>query len=810
MQLKKFLPHFIIVLVFIVISLGYFVPALQGKKIFQSDIAQYNGMAKEQRDFIEKTGEEPYWTNSAFGGMPTYQLGANYPHDYVKKLDRLIRFLPRPADYLFLYLVGFYILLLVMKVDYKLAFLGALAFGFSAYLIIIIGVGHNAKAHAIGYFPIVLAGILLAFRQKYVWGFLLTAFGMALEISANHVQMTYYLMLLVLALGVVYAAEAVKKKELPRFFKTCGILIAAVVLGILTNATNLLATREYAEWSTRGTSELTINPDGSPKQDGNGLDKEYITQYSYGILETLDLFVPRLFGGSNQEKLGEDSETYDFLLKQGVPRVQALDFAEGLPSYWGAQPGVAGPAYIGAVVLFLFILALFLVKGKARKWLLAGVLFSLLLSWGKNFSILTDLMIDYFPLYNKFRAVSSIQVILELCVPVLAILGLSKFLDSSVSETQKLRALKWTSIITFGTIALLFLGRGFFDFTGINDQAYRQYYGHQIVDMIKADRKAMYSQDLLRTLLFVALSAGVLWFYLKGKLKYMYVIGGFTALILFDLSGVAKRYVDKDDFVQARVMDEPFQATPVDKEILKDTTYYRVYEPAEGLNGARASYFHHSVGGYHAAKPGRLQELFQYQVARNNMAVLNMLNVKYIIQKNEEGKLFPARNPDAAGNAWFVKKLIPVNSADEEMNALDSLDIKTEAVFDRSVSGEGIPDKETTYEVSPGASIELVEYRPNALKYVADNPEAGLAVFSEMYYPHGWKAAVDGEEVPFFRVNYALRGLEVPAGEHTITFRFEPEVVKKGSTIALAGNVILGLLLLGGIFYEFRGRKDKD
>ena len=740
--------------------------------------------------------------------MPTYQLGANYPHDYIKKLDRAIRFLPRPADYMFLYFVGFYILLLVMKVDYKLAFLGALAFGLSTYLIIIIGVGHNAKAHAIGYFPVVLAGILLAFRQKYISGFLLTAFGMALEINANHIQMTYYLMLLVLALGVVYAVEAFRKKEVPRFLKTCGILVIAVFIGILTNATNLLATQEYAQWSTRGKSELTVNPDGSPKKDANGLDKEYITQYSYGITETLNLFVPRLFGGSNSEKLGEDSETYNFLLKQGVPRVQALDFAENLPTYWGKQPGVAGPAYVGAVILFLFVLSLFLVKGKTKWWLLTGILLSLLLSWGKNFSLLTNLMIDYFPMYNKFRAVSSIQVILELCVPVLAILGLGRFLDSSRSAEEKTQALKWTAIIIFGLLALLFVGRGFFDFNGAGDAAYRQYYGNEIVDKIKADRKAMYTADLWRTFIFVVLAAGVLWLYLKGKFKYMFVVGGFTALVLFDLSGVARRYVDKDDFVQAKVMDIPFRETPVDKEILKDTTHYRVYEPSVGLNGARTSYFHHSVGGYHAAKPGRLMELFEYQVAKNNMAVLNMLNVKYVIQQNEEGKLYPARNPEAAGNAWFVKRLTPVNNADEEMNALDSLQVREEAVFNRNAFEDVTAVAERSFEVSPAASIRLTEYRPNYLKYISENPNDGLAVFSEMYYPHGWKATIDGRETSFFRADYALRAMEVPAGKHTIEFRFEPEVVKKGSTIALAGNILLGLLLLGGIFYGVRKKRE--
>ncbi|WP_461532882.1 YfhO family protein [Sinomicrobium sp.] len=807
--MKPIVLHLLVLLAFVVISVGYFSPVLQGKKIFQSDIVQFNGMAKEQRDFKRNTGQETYWTNSAFGGMPTYQLGANYPHDYIKKLDRLIRFLPRPADYLFLYFIAFYVLMLVLRVDYKLAFLGALAFGFSTYLIVILGVGHNAKAHAIGYFPLVLSGIILAFRKKYIAGFLLTAFAMALEISANHIQMTYYLMLLVLALGVVYLIDAVKKKELPTFFKTCGILLAAVVLGVLTNATNLMATREYAEWSTRGSSELTVNPDGSPKQQSAGLDKAYITEYSYGIVETLNLFVPRLFGGSNGEKLGEDSETYQFLVRRGVPRVQALDFTDNLPSYWGSQPIVAGPAYIGAVVFFLFVLAIFLVKGNTKKWLIAGVLMSLLLSWGKNFGLLTDFMIDYFPMYNKFRAVSSIQVILELCVPVLAVLGVARFLDGNVSKEEKLRALKWASGIVLGLVVLLFLGKGGFDFVGVNDQAYRQYYGSEVVDAIKADRKAMYNSDLFRSLLFVLLSAALLWVRLKGVAKRIHIVAGLTALLLIDLAGVAKRYVNSDDFVQAKAMDMPFQATAADQEIMKDSSYFRVFEPAIGLNGARTSYFHHSLGGYHAAKPGRLQELFNYQMTKNNMEVLHMLNVKYIIQKNQEGKEQAILNEEAAGNAWFVKSLVAADDADGEMNALDTLQIKNTAVYDSKAFGDVISG-ESSYTVGPEASIKLVSYSPDKLEYRSENTDDGLAVFSEMYYPYGWKATIDGEEVPFIRVNYTLRALEVPAGTHTITFSFDPDVVKRGSMFALAGNIVLFLALAGGILYGIKKREKED
>src|SRR5690606_16675759 len=416
-SVKKFLPHVLVIIGFVAISLAYFSPVLSGKQIFQSDIMQYIGMSKQQNDFREATGKETYWTNSAFGGMPTYQLGAKYPHNYIKELDLTLRFLPRPADYLFLYLAGFYVLLLVLKVDYKLAILGALAFGFSTYLIIILGVGHNSKAHAIAYMPLVLSGIILTFQKKYIFGFLLTTIAMGLEIVANHFQMTYYLMFLILILGIAYLVDAYKKNLLPHYFKSVGILLTAVILAVALNATNILATQEYAKESTRGKSELTTNPDGSPKEVTSGLDKDYITQYSYGILETFNLFIPRFMGGGSIEHLGKNSETYK------------LTNSEDSLTYWGDQPGVEGPAYLGAVIVFLFVFALFLVKGRLKWWLVGGSVWSLLLSYGNNFGLLTDFFIDYVPLYSKFRAVTSIQVILELCIPILAIFGLVKLLN---------------------------------------------------------------------------------------------------------------------------------------------------------------------------------------------------------------------------------------------------------------------------------------------------------------------------------------------------------------------------------------------
>ncbi|WP_335967325.1 YfhO family protein [Galbibacter sp. PAP.153] len=813
-QLRKIVPHIVVFLVFILASLIYFSPVLQGKKIFQSDIAQYIGMSKERNDYKEKTGEESYWTNSAFGGMPTYQLGANYPHDYIKKLDKTIRFLPRPADYLFLYFIGFYILLLMLNVDWKLAGIGALAFGFSTYLIIILGVGHNAKAHAIGYFPFVLAGILLAFKKRYIAGFLLTAFAMALEINANHYQMTYYLFLLVLVMGIVFLIDAFKKKQLPHFFKTIGILAVAVILAVATNATNLMATQEYAKWSTRGISDLTINPDGSPKENTSGLDKTYITQYSYGLFESLDLYVPRLLGGGNDEKIGDNSNTYQYLTKQGVPPAQAKDFVEGQAAhmmYWGAQPGTAGPAYIGAIIIFLFVLSLFLLKGKLKWWLLIGSLISLALSWGHNFNLLTNFMIDYFPLYDKFRAVTSIQVLLELCFPILAILGLKELLDTSVEKKEKLNALKWSVLISLGTLVGLFLVKGTLDFSHVNDAYYRQQFDqmglNQLMKSIKEDRAALYTKDLFRSFVLVALAAAAVWLLMKEKLKTNYALLIVGVLILIDLVGVDKRYVNQDDFVSARYLDNPFPTTAIDKQILEDKGYYRVFNTQESINGASTSFLHKSIGGYHAGKPKRLQDLFEYQIAKNNVAVLNMLNVKYIIRPNDKGELYPAKNPYANGSAWFVNELKATNSANEEMGALDSLNVKTTAVFDKSKFSEIAPE---SFHVDSTATIELTDYKPNMLMYKANNKNEGVAVFSEMYYPHGWKVTIDGQQTDEFRVNYALRALKIPAGTHEIVFKFDPQVVKTGSTITLASNVLLFLLLLGGIFYGYKHTKETE
>lgn len=761
-------------------------------------------MAKEQNDFRKAEKIEPYWTNSAFGGMPTYQLGAKYPHDYIGMIDDALRFLPRPADYLFLYFLGFYGLLLVLKIDPLKAFFGALAFGFSTYMIIILGVGHNAKAHAIGYMPLVIAGFILVFQKKHVWGGLLVMFATALEINANHFQMTYYLLIFLLILSGYYIYQAVKEKEYKSLLTSIGVLAIAGIFALGANATNLLATAEYANFSTRGKSELSFNADGSKSVGNSALSHDYITEYSYGIAESFNLIAPRIFGGSNSEKLGTDSKMYEFMISQGVPEAQANDFVSGMPTYWGDQPIVAAPAYIGIVVFFLGILALFIDKRKIKYVFLSGALVALVLSWGKNFPALTDFFIDNVPMYNKFRAVSSIQVILELCFPVLAIMGLQSFFN--LEKEARFKALWQSAAVGFGIIVGLFMLKGSFSFAGVNDSYFRESYGPQFVDALKEDRMTLYSADLLRSGFFILLAAGVLWLFVKEKLAQNTAIILVGLLMVFDLFFVDKKYVSDKDFVSRSEVEVPFQETPADVQILQDTTHYRVFEVAGNMSSARASYFHKSIGGYSAVKPRRMQQLFDYQIAKNNIEILNMLNVKYIIQTDSTGASIPVQNPNANGNAWFVKDVLLVNKADNVMKELDKLDTKNVAVFNVHDYGSKFENARLKENFDDSGSIKLNVYKPNYLKYSSENTGNGLAVFSEIYYEKGWNAYLDGEKTEHFPVDYVLRAMRIPAGKHTIEFKFEPQVIETGSTITLVSSLGMLLLLVGGVYFERKKR----
>ena len=795
-KLQSIYPHLLALVGFVLVSLIYFYPVLQRKQIFQSDIAQYTGMAKEQIDFRAATDTEPYWTNSAFGGMPTYQLGAKYPHDYIGALDDVLRFLPRPADYLFLYFLGFYGLLLVLKIDPLKAFFGAIAFGFSTYLIIILGVGHNSKAHAIGYMPLVIAGFLMVFQKRFIWGGLLTLFATALEINANHFQMTYYLLIFLLLLVGYFTYQFIKEKDFKGLGFAFGSLAVAGIFAIGANATNLLATTEYTKFSTRGKGELTFTANGSKVTENTALSRDYITEYSYGIAESFNLVAPRLFGGSNNETLGTESSMYQFMISQGVPATQAEDYVQGMPTYWGDQPIVAAPAYIGAVVFFLAFLALLIDKRRIKYVFFGGAMIALVLSWGKNLPTVTDFFIDYIPLYDKFRAVSSIQVLLELCFPVLAVMGLQSFFQ--LDQIQQKKALLQSTLFGVGVMLILFLFKGTFNFSAASDDYFIKNYGPAFVDALKSDRKTMYSADLLRSAFFILIVAGALWLYIKNKFAQNTTIILIGLVMIFDLFLVDKKYVSAKDFVSKREIEVPFQATPVDLQILQDSSNYRVFEINGNLSSARASFFHKSIGGYHAAKPRRMQQLFDYQIAKNNLEPLNFLNVKYLIQTDKEGKEFPIANPEANGNAWFVNQIQLVSTADEEMKALDKLDSKKVAV----INSKEFKFRKTAFVKDSLASITLDLYQPNDLKYTSINSNDGFAVFSEMYYKNGWNAYIDGNKVEHLRANYVLRALPIPAGKHTIEFKFEPEVVKTGSTIALLSSIGMVLLLVAGIYFE--------
>lgn len=808
-NLKKFLPHLVVILLFIVAAIAYFNPVLQGKKIFQSDIVQYTGMAKQQNDFRKATGEETYWTDAAFGGMPTYQLGAKYPNNYIKQLDLAIRFLPRPADYLFLYFIGMYILFLVLRVEYKLAFLGALAFGFSTYLIIILGVGHNAKAHAIAYMPLVLSGIFLTFQRKYLYGFLLLTISMALELVANHFQMTYYLMLLVIIIGIAYLIDAFKKKILPHYFKAVGIMAVAVIISIGLNATNILATKEYADASTRGKTELTINADGTPKDNKTGLDFDYITEYSYGMLESFNLFIPRFMGGSSSEAFPKDSNTVDELMRMGASPQEANQFLNQIPMYWGDQTFVGAPAYIGAIIIFLAVLALFLLRGRFRWWTISAVILTLFLSWGKNFSFLTEFFINNVPMYNKFRAVSSIQVIIELVLPILAVVGLHKFFDKSLEDKKRSEALYWSAGIVGGITLLFILFKStLFNFASPYDSYFRDEMGLPFLEAIREDRMALFTSDALRSLIFVLITAGLLWAFIKGSLKKGIVIAVLSLLIVIDLVGVDRRYVNEEAFVQAKLVDEPFQKNGADVQILEDEDHYRVYDATtNAFNSGRASYYHNALGGYHAAKPGRMQDLFEFYISKGDIGILNMMNVRYIIIQNKNGGPVAQRNPYANGNAWFVENVLPAENANQEIALLDSLDTKKTTVVNKEFLSK-IPNQ--NIERDSSATIDLFKYQPNHLIYETSTKTPQLAIFSEVYYDKGWNAYINGEPIEYFRADYLLRAMVIPPGNNRIEFKFEPKVIQTGSTISLVSSIIFILILLSGLYFAYRKKQVRD
>tara|TARA_B100001057_G_scaffold501221_1_gene622148 strand:+ start:3474 stop:5894 length:2421 start_codon:yes stop_codon:yes gene_type:complete len=791
---RNFTYHIAIISFFAITSLIYFSPLLSGKSIFQSDITQFSGMAKQIVDHRQSFDEEPYWIDNAFVGMPSYQVAAKYPFELLDKVDKAIRFLPRPADYLFVYLLSFYALLISVKVEQKFAVIGAFAFAFSTYLIIILGVGHNTKALAIGYAPLALAGVYNLFEKKYLVGFILATLGFGLQINANHYQMTYYFVMLSGLLALIHLFNEIKIKNID--YKKYTGFIGAIILAITLNSTSILATKEYTDFSTRGNSGLTINPDGSEKQNTGGLTREYITEYSYGTAESFNLIIPRFTGGGSGDLIDKDSNFFKNL--RNYDSESAKIIYENARLYWGDQPIVEAPAYIGVTVFFLFIIGLFLLSRINLIWVLSAFAFTLFLSWGKNFSFLTDMFIDYFPFYNKFRAVSSIQVLIEFLVPFVAIIGLYNFYrkKNDIIITQKKLLIVVSAFLTVFSI-LYFFGESLFDFKS-NFEPFDQY--PEILKMIVDERVIVYKSDILRSSVFVILCFGVLYGSINKKIKENYSLFILFLIITVDLWSVDKKYVNEDDFVAKSSISNPFKANIFDLEIQKDKSDFRVFEPFRGLTNGRTSYFHKSISGYNAARPQKMQDLFDFYLFNKNYKVLDMLNVKYIIDVNQSNELELKTNESILGSAWFVEELVSVESLDDEILQLNNIDFKKTAI------SQNISNK--SYKKDPQNSIILKEKRANKLIYEVDAISDQFAVFSEAYYNKGWNAmivnsgdkSIDSKPLSHQRVNYLLRGMEVPAGKYELHFWFDPPVLMTGSIISIFSYVILFLSI--GFYFK--------
>lgn len=793
-QFKSLVPHLISVLVFACITMLYFSPLLKGDKLKQSDIVSFKGMAQEIVEHRDTYDEDPLWTNSMFSGMPAYQISVLYTSNLIKGFSKLFRlYLPNPSGYVFLYLLGFYFLLVSLSIDYRLAIVGAIAFAFSSYFFIIIEAGHNTKAHAIGYLAPILASVLMVYRGKLLVGGVLTALFTSLMINANHFQITYYLVVVLIIIGLVNLFQSIKNKELDSFFKRVAILLLAGSLGLLTNITGFLTTTEYGAESMRGQSELTS--DISDKT--SGLDKSYATNWSYGIAESFTLFIPNFHGGSSGSELTTDSQTYKELKKKTSNAKQLI---KQLPMYWGDQPFTSGPVYAGAIVFFLFVLGLSLINPITRVWILASFVLMLALSWGKNFMPLTDFFLDYVPGYNKFRAVSTTLVIVELLIPFVAILGLQKIIEfKSENKDLLVKKLAISSAIVGGLcLVFILMPKTFFDFVASGDEQLKSI--GWPVDAIQADRVSMFVSDAWRSLVLILISGAAIFLFLSNTIKKNVLIVVVGVLILGDMWMVNKRYLNDDNFLASKKVEQPFVKSIADQQILQDKDInYRVYNTTVSpFNDASTSYFHKSIGGYHGAKLKRYQEIINEYLSKGQINIFNMLNTKYFIINGQNNTPVAQLNPDAFGNAWFVKEIVEVENADQEIEQIGLVDLKSQAVVDKRF------DYSSQFQFDSLATIKLTSYKANELVYQSKSSSNQFAVFSEVFYDKGWNAYINGEFVSHYRANYILRAMDIPAGENKIEFKFEPKTFKTGELISLASSIILLLLILGVAYKEFK------
>ena len=796
---------FLAIIVFFAISYLYFSPILEGKVIKQSDVENLKGGFTEIRHYKETTGNYALWSNSMFCGMPTYLMWLGYPSNIAGKLmDWYNLILPNPINTIFLYLVGFFILLRTLKMNVWLSVMGAVAFTFSSYNFAIIAAGHTNKAIVIGLFAPTIAGIIMAYRNELLKGATVTALALALQIKANHYQMSYYLAIAIGIYVIVQFIYAIKDKTIANFFKSSAVLAGAAALAIAVNITPLLLTEEYAKESIRGKSELTLDP----KASKDGLSEEYAFEYSYGVGESFTLLIPNFNGGASAGALSKDSETYKFLKDRNVPN--APQIIKQLPLYWGDQAFTAGPIYFGAIVLFLFILGFFIVQRKEKWWILATVVLTLALSWGKNFLFLSDFFFNHFPYYNKFRAVSSILTVTSLLVPLMAAFAVEEIINTKENSKALLKKVR-NAFFVVGGLALLFALMPGLAGSFINETRDKASFGEsyeQLISAISADRESLLRMDALRSFAFILIGAGLLYAFISKKIKSNYLLIGLALTITIDMWAVDKRYLNNDNFgKKVKNLDTEVPPNAVDLEILKDPAmYYRVYNlTVNPFTDGNTSRYHKSIGGYHAAKLKRYQELIENQISKGNMNVLSMLNTKYFITAPQgSNQAIPQTNPMACGNAWFINDIKYVANADSEMLALTNFDPKQTVFIDQRFK-ERVGTMNLKKDSS--ANIALTYYSPDTLNYTSYTAAESFAVFSEIYYEKGWNAYLDGQKTDHIRVNYLLRGMKIPAGKHEVSFRFEPANYFLGEKIAGVSSILLLLLVAGNLFMAYKKNK---
>lgn len=833
-DLSGSVPYLFAILFFLFLSYAYFPSLLEGKRLNQHDVKTFMGGAKEIIDHREKTGEEALWTNSMFGGMPAYLLSVQYKTNLVKQFHLLIEAIPRPASQLFLLLIGAYILFLVLKINPWLSMIGAIAFAFSSYNFIIILAGHNTKVIAIAYVAPLLAGIFMTFQKQRFLGLALTGVFLSLQIVAGHPQITYYALFIILFFGISEFYFSIREKQLKDLLISSTLLIVIAVFAALSNYSRLATTMEYDEYSMRTKSEL--NMDNEDKT--GGLTLSYATNWSYGIDETFTLLIPGFKGGSSDYQLSKNSDTYEALSR--LDKNFANNFIQHVNMYWGTQVSTSGPVYLGAIIVFLFVLGMFILNHRFKWWILAVSVMAIMLAWGKNFMSLTEFFMHNVPGYNKFRTVSMILVIPQIVVPILSLIALNTVLFKDVEKKKLLHGLKWSVGIT-GGLAFLFLLipslAGNFsspnDLRTINaisgnNAEVRQMLTNTLLPALESDREAMLRTDAFRSLLFILLSAGLIYLYRirEQKMNVKLVIALFGLLFLVDMWPVNKRFLNDSAFESKSRVDQPYTATPADQVILQSPGLNeRVLNlTTSPFQEAHTSYFHQSLGGYHGAKMRRYQDLIDTRLmdeisilvgalqsqnidvidsTLTELNILNMLNTKFIIL-NPEGA--PLNNRSAVGNSWFVNNIVIADNANEELEKIINIDIGSTAVTDKKFSDYF---KNKTFTESVTDHIALTDYLPNELTYLAYVENERLAVFSEIYYPKGWEAYVDGEPAEHVRVNYLLRGLMVPPGEHIIVFKFRPKTFYNGEKVSLAGSLVLILLLFAALIYEYRKRRSQ-